>query len=99
MLFVDRCQNQGSASSGPFSNCYMRAGGRSDLKALHRDMNAAKNNTETISTSRIWGSHGCEYEDGWSKIALMMEAARTSETLVNVYQTTRRYNPEDGLLR
>jgi hypothetical protein len=29
-------------------------------------------------------------------IALMMEAARTSETLVNFYQTTRRYNPEDS---
>jgi hypothetical protein len=28
-------------------------------------------------------------------IALMMEAARTSETVVNLYQTTRRYNPED----
>jgi hypothetical protein len=28
--------------------------------------------------------------------ALMMEAARTSETLVNFYQTTRRYNPEDS---
>jgi hypothetical protein len=27
-------------------------------------------------------------------IALMMEAARTSETFVNFYQTTRRYNPE-----
>jgi hypothetical protein len=27
-------------------------------------------------------------------IALMMEAARTSETLVNFYQTTRRYNPD-----
>jgi hypothetical protein len=24
-----------------------------------------------------------------------MEAARTSETLVNFYQTTPRYNPED----
>jgi hypothetical protein len=31
-------------------------------------------------------------------IALMMEAARTSETLVNFYQTTRRYNPEDSLM-
>jgi hypothetical protein len=30
-------------------------------------------------------------------IALMMEGARTSETLVNFYQTTRRYNPEDSL--
>jgi hypothetical protein len=32
-------------------------------------------------------------------IALMMEAARTSETLVNFYQATRRYNPEDSHLR
>jgi hypothetical protein len=29
----------------------------------------------------------------------MMEAARSSETLVNFYQTTRRYNPEDSHLR
>jgi hypothetical protein len=29
-------------------------------------------------------------------IALMMEAANTSETLVNFYQTTRRYNSEDS---
>jgi hypothetical protein len=28
----------------------------------------------------------------------MMEASRTSETLVNFYQTTRRYNPEDSNL-
>jgi hypothetical protein len=34
-----------------------------------------------------------------SLIALMMEAARTSETLVNFYQTTQRYNPEDSHLR
>jgi hypothetical protein len=33
-----------------------------------------------------------------SFIALMMEAARTSETLVNFCQTTRRYNPEDSYL-
>jgi hypothetical protein len=32
-------------------------------------------------------------------IALMMEAARTSETLVKFYQTTRRYNPEDSHVR
>jgi hypothetical protein len=32
-------------------------------------------------------------------IALMMEAARISETLVNFYQTTRCYNPEDSNLQ
>jgi hypothetical protein len=31
-------------------------------------------------------------------IALMMEAARTSEKSVNFYQTTRRNNPEDSHL-
>jgi hypothetical protein len=31
-------------------------------------------------------------------IALMMEAASTSETLVNFCQTTQRYNPEDSHL-
>jgi hypothetical protein len=30
---------------------------------------------------------------------MMMEAAKTSETLVKFYQTTRRYNPEDSHLR
>jgi hypothetical protein len=37
--------------------------------------------------------------DTTNAIALMMEAARSSETLVNFYQTTRRYNPEDSHLR
>jgi hypothetical protein len=32
-------------------------------------------------------------------IALLMEAARSSETLVNFYQATRRCNPEDSHLR
>jgi hypothetical protein len=31
-------------------------------------------------------------------IALMMEAASTSETSVNFYRTTRHYNPEDSHL-
>jgi hypothetical protein len=29
-------------------------------------------------------------------VALMMEEARTSETFVKFYHTTRRYNPEDS---
>jgi hypothetical protein len=33
------------------------------------------------------------------EVYLMMEAARTSEKLVNFYQTTRPYNPEDSHLR
>jgi hypothetical protein len=32
-------------------------------------------------------------------IDLMMEAASTSETPANLYQTTRRYNPEDSHLQ
>jgi hypothetical protein len=32
-------------------------------------------------------------------IALMMEAANTSEMLINFYLTTRRYNPEDSHLK
>jgi hypothetical protein len=31
-----------------------------------------------------------------SLIALMMEAVRTSETLVNLYQTTWRYKPDNS---
>jgi hypothetical protein len=31
-------------------------------------------------------------------IALMMESVRTPETLVNLHQTTRWYNPEDSHL-
>jgi hypothetical protein len=33
-----------------------------------------------------------------SLIALMMEAVQTSETLVNSYQSTQLYNPEDSHL-
>jgi hypothetical protein len=31
-------------------------------------------------------------------IALMLQAVQTSEALVNSYQSTRRYNPEDSHL-
>jgi hypothetical protein len=48
----------------------------------------------------ISGSHGGDYEDGCllGCCAVMMEAASTSETSVNFYQTTRRSNPEDNHL-
>jgi hypothetical protein len=51
----------------------------------------------------IWGSHYADYEDGrflpcnavWTGVSLpMMHAVQTSETLVNLYQSTGRYNPE-----
>jgi hypothetical protein len=42
-----------------------------------------------------WGSPGGDYE---SLTALMMEAVQTSETLVNSYQSTRRYKPEESHL-
>jgi hypothetical protein len=32
-------------------------------------------------------------------LALLMEAASISKTSVNLYLTTRRYNPEDGHLK
>jgi hypothetical protein len=38
------------------------------------------------------------HNTGASLIALMMEAARTSEMLEDFYQTTRHYNPEDNHL-
>jgi hypothetical protein len=48
----------------------------------------------------ISGSRSDECEDDYMRfVVLMMEAARTSETLVNFYQTTRGYNPEDSRLR
>jgi hypothetical protein len=34
---------------------------------------------------------------GNALVALMVEAASTSETLLNFYQTSPRYNPEDSL--
>jgi hypothetical protein len=43
-------------------------------------------------------SHLLPHEITYLRIALMMGTARTSETFVNFYQTTRRYNPEDSHL-
>jgi hypothetical protein len=44
------------------------------------------------------GFHGGDYEHG-CLLALMMEAVQTTETSVNSYQSTRRYNPEDSHLQ
>jgi hypothetical protein len=38
------------------------------------------------------------YQQSFRATALMMEAANTSETSVNFYQTTQRNNPEDSHL-
>jgi hypothetical protein len=48
---------------------------------------------------RFRGTFCLHHQDDHLLIALMMEAARTFETLENFYQTTRRYNPEDSHLR
>jgi hypothetical protein len=63
-------------------------------------------------SAEISGSHGSKYEDGclWGccdaypgrdrgLITLMMEAASTSETLVNLCKTTSHNNSEDSHLQ
>jgi hypothetical protein len=57
-----------------------------------------------ISVPFLRLQNNLRYEDGCLLgcsviIRAMMEVARASETLVNFYQTTRRYNPEDSHLR
>jgi hypothetical protein len=47
----------------------------------------------------FWVVAPCSLVEVYHRFALMMDAARTSETTVNFYQTTRRYNPEDSHLR
>jgi hypothetical protein len=47
--------------------------------------------TMDVKLCVIWSSHGEQY--------VMMEAVRSSETLVNIYQTTRGSIPEDSHLR
>jgi hypothetical protein len=46
----------------------------------------------------FWVVEPCSVVKVFRLIALMMEAAGTSKTPVNFYQTTRRYNPEDSHL-
>jgi hypothetical protein len=44
----------------------------------------------------FWVVAPCSLVEVYQCFNLMMEAARTSETLLNFYQTTRHYNPEDN---
>jgi hypothetical protein len=60
--------------------------GKTNEITAHSDPNTRKLNTQS--------NH---YEV--RAIALMKEAVLTSETSVNWYQSTRRYNPEDGHLQ
>jgi hypothetical protein len=47
----------------------------------------------------FWVVASCSLVEVYQRFsALIMEAARSSETLLNFYQTTRRYNPEDSHL-
>jgi hypothetical protein len=57
------------------------------------------NETVFFAFHYILSSYQCFPVNGFSAFVLMMDAARTSETLVNFYQTTRRYNPVDSHLR
>jgi hypothetical protein len=73
---------------GPKPRCRWENNTNVILKGIqYEDVNWIQ---EAQDTAWFWGRM-------WT-IALMMEAARTSETLVNFYQSTRRYNPEDSHL-
>jgi hypothetical protein len=50
----------------------------------------------TVRVCEISSSHGGEYQ---ARIALMMEAARTSETSVDIQLRTWQYIPEDSELQ
>jgi hypothetical protein len=45
----------------------------------------------------FWVVAPCSLVEVYQAIALMIEAARTSETLVNFYQTTRRYTQKTAI--
>jgi hypothetical protein len=51
-----------------------------------------------VQISRRFRGAGCLHDQDVSIHPLMLEAAGTSETSVNFYQTTRSNNPEDSHL-
>jgi hypothetical protein len=77
-----------------------------EMRPTFRRMSAGLIEAET-KMAVFWVVAPCSLVEGYRRfknaccllIALMLEAARTSETLVNFYQTTRRCNPEDSHLR
>jgi RNase adaptor protein for sRNA GlmZ degradation len=55
--------------------------------------------SEVLAASIIRAISDDLHNQGDDSSVLMMEAESTSETLVNFYQTTRRYNPEEHCSR
>jgi hypothetical protein len=51
-----------------------------------------------LGYQRLRGQYIVQHQGDQGLNAMMMEAARTSETLVNSYQSTWRYNPKDSHL-
>jgi hypothetical protein len=56
--------------------------------------------SQLLNMAVFWVVASCNLVEFYQRFRgtcyLMMEAASTSETSVNFYQTTRRYNPEDS---
>jgi hypothetical protein len=71
------------------------------VRKMEQNFSLMLSNTE----DEIWGFHGDSYKDdcllecSTVAITLITEAVRSSETSVDIYQTTRRYIPEDSHLQ
>jgi hypothetical protein len=93
----DKCSRSGLVIWSVFGKSQGRFSAlRLDIFRIFNLYIAAKKTNYKMKEQRQWFVTTTMYLVGF---ALMMEAARTSETMVNFYQTSRRYNPEDSRLR